>query len=170
MKSIKIKQPFQMEGLFFVRRNYLLLTLYLITLLTHAQQFNIGDQDGQALTDSRLMDFLTDMRNSVGKNESLKISKMVKGSPYFTASFSPGYIRHKNDLISKTVFLRYNAFNDEIEMAASAHQTQAKEAVLKRNEIVITIGDQTFRYLPYFDKSGNSTLGYLIPVFEKNSI
>ena len=115
------------------------------------------------------MDFLTDMRNNVGKNSAVKV-KNIKGSPYFTPNFSPGQIRHKNDLISETLFLRYNAFNDEVEIASSTHQTIAKEALLKRNDIVCVIGEETYLYIPYLNNRKKLTLGYLIPCYVHENV
>ena len=147
--------------------------LFTVSLLhgfvINAQQFNVGDQDGSALTDSRLMDFFTDLQNGISKNNPNAFKK-TKGSPYFNTSFLQGSIKHKDELVSKALYLRYNAFNDEIEIASSPSQTKADEAVLKRYDIICTIGQQTFRYLPFIDKTEKSKLGYLIPVYENKSI
>ena len=66
--------------------------------------------------------------------------------------------------------MRYNAFNDEIEIATNANQTKPEEAVLKRNDIICIINDETYLYLAFHDKNQKNQLGYLIPVFEKNII
>ena len=66
--------------------------------------------------------------------------------------------------------MRYNAFNDKIEIATSINQETAEEAVLKRNDIICIIGDETYLYLAFNEKNQKNQLGYLIPVFENNII
>lgn len=136
----------------------------------NAQQFNVGDQDGSALTDSRLMDFFTDIQNNIDKNKSTLLEKKTKGSPYFDTSFLQGSIKHKDELVSTRLYLLYNAFNDEIEIATSLNQKKAEEAVLKRNDIICTIGDETYLYLAFNEKKQKTQLGYLILIFENKVI
>ena len=90
-------------------------------------QFNIGDQDGSALTDSRLQDFMRELRNDFRKYNPTKIGNKVKGSPYFIDSFSEGKVKQKNDSLSTTLYLRYNAFNDEIEIGFNPNQKLRKK-------------------------------------------
>ena len=162
--------PLLEEGLFFLRRKFLFLCLIFHSSYLIGQQFNIGDQDGSALTDSRFLDLMRDIRNDIRKYNPTHIGKKIKGSPYFNPSFSLGSIKHKEEFIAKTLYLRYNAFNDEVEIGSSPHQEKAEEAVLKRNDIECTIGNESYRYLAFKDKANRNNLGYLIPFFEKESV
>ena len=162
-------KPLLTEGLFFLKRKFLFLYLILNSSLLFGQQFNIGDQDGSALTDSRFLDLMRDIRNDIRKYNPTHIGKKIKGSPYFNPSFSLGSIKHREKIIVKTLYLRYNAFSDEVEIGSSPHQEKAEEAVLKRTDIECTIGNESYRYLPFKDKAKRNNLGYLIPFFEKES-
>ena len=170
MNTLMHNKPLLAEGLFFLKRKFLFLYLILNSSLLLGQQFNIGDQDGSALTDSRLQDFMRELRNDFRKYNPTHIGKKIKGSPYFNPSFSLGSIKHKEEIIAKTLYLRYNAFNDEVEIGLNPHQEKAEEAVLKRNDIECTIGNESYRYLPFKDKANRNNLGYLIPFFEKESV
>ena len=162
--------PLLEEGLFFLRRKFLFLCLIFHSSFIIGQQFNFGDQDGSALTDSRFQDLMRDIRNDIRKYNPTQFGKKIKDSPYFVTSFSKGSIKHKDEIIWKTLYLRYNAFSDEIEIGNSPSQEKAKEAVLKRNDIICHIGEKTYLYLPFINKAGKNTLGYLLPFFENKSI
>ena len=96
---------------------------------------------------------MRDIRNDIRKNNPSHIGEKIKGSPYFITSFTLGSLKQKEEIISKTLYLRYNAFSDEVEIGLSPHQEKAEEAVLKRNDIECTIGNESYQYRLFKDKT-----------------
>ena len=148
---------------------FIFLFFILLSIHTHAQ-FNSGDADGAALLDSRFQDLLADLVNDVRKYNLTHYEKNTKGSPYYNDRFVKGTILQNDKAVSNRLFFRYNAYADEIEMGTHPDQKEAKEAVIKKNDIVCKFGDQTYYYLPFLNKNKKVSLGYLIPLYESDQL
>ena len=134
----------------------------------HGQQFNVGDQDGFAMTDSRLQNFITDLTNNVGKYNKADFIKSIKGSAYFDEKFIQGKVHYMDKSVTNKDrrYFRYKAGSEEIEMGLHPNQKIAEEALLKNHKISCTFGGNTYYYRPYVDKQKKIQLGYLISVFK----
>lgn len=132
--------------------------------------FNSGDPDGGALTDSRFQDFFTNIRHDVRKYNPSQIGKKIKGSPYLNKSFKLGSVKHKEDSLPNKLYLRYNSYNDEIEIGTHPDQKISEKAILKRNNIVCVIDNEVFLYTPFLNKENKTKLGYLTPLLTNKKI
>lgn len=120
-------------------------------------------------TSFRTNEALTQLRNTITKNPILK-DPTLRGSPYFNQEFKQAEVSYFNENLEGIIFLRYNAFTDEIEMGTHPDQQFSEEALLKNNNIIATFGDQTYYYLPFKDKHQKTQLGYLITLHKSDEI
>lgn len=81
----------------------------------------------------------------------------VKGSPYFNEAFVTGTI-FTNDNKSFKALLRYNAYNDEMQMKQNGNII----ALLKFEGSRITLNGETFEVYNYTDKSGANETAYFV--------
>ena len=76
--------------------------------------------------------------------------KNLKGSPYINEEFVSGNIYNGKELTASNVYLRYNAFSDEIEIKKSKHSSdQEYGALIKEPEVFVKIDEQLYVFLPY---------------------
>ena len=87
----------------------------------------------------------------------------IKGSAYFSENFYPGKVSKGAQTSDQVYFLRYNGYNDEIEMADAATALSATEALVKNKNIACQFNGESYLYLIYNDKEGKQNEGYLIP-------
>ena len=127
-----------------------------------------GSISGQALS-LRTNEALSKLRVSASNKEFLNYQRL-KGSPYFESVFKIANLIYFDLDINKKIFLRYNAFSDEIEIGTHSNQQTSEEIVLKNNKIVCSFGGETFYYSAYKNKDGNTQLGYLILLFKSNDV
>ncbi len=94
-----------------------------------------------------------------------KTDKSVVGSPYIQESFVPAKVITKTEKIFN---LRYNAVNDEMEIESE----QSKNPTINKNisGLVITFikDNKSYNAMTYFNDQGNSTVGFLVPLTDKN--
>ncbi len=87
----------------------------------------------------------------------------INGSPYFEENFKKGIIQLNGKPQKEIVYLRYNAFSDEIEMTPHEFQYKTDQAIIKDKEVSCVIEADTYVYLPFINKfSGLPKIGYLI--------
>lgn len=100
------------------------------------------------------------------QTKEIDISSMkTEGSPYFKEEFSRGtvYMDGEKKIIGN---MRYNAFNSEVELQKGDSEYTA---ILKRNNISIKIGNETYELLPYHDDVHNNLrTGYFVPLNQGN--
>ena len=95
--------------------------------------------------------------NVVGKNY---VPEDVQGSPYWDPDFLPGIV----SVFGRETYsanLRYNAYNDEIEIEASS----GASALLKRDYIRARIGTEQYQVEKFLEK-GQAKQGYFISLNE----
>ena len=67
----------------------------------------------------------------------------------------------------KNIYIRHNAYSDELEMAISPYQNASDQILIKTKEVFCEIEGITFKLLPYISKSsGQPEIGYLQSIFE----
>jgi len=80
----------------------------------------------------------------------------VVGSVYINDKFQPGKVQIDDKAFD--AFIRYNAYKDEFEI-----QNQAGEitTVLRRDNVVVQMGPETYEIYSFIDEDGNKRQGYL---------
>lgn len=145
-------------------------TAYLFSILFISIQLTVSAQNLNTPSYGQTDQYVTDFFRQVRSKDTRKVSLgSIKGSPYFEEEFIQGTIYYKDEPQDQTVFLRHNAYADEIEMTANQYQYQTDQAVVKSTDLSCTIGNDRYVYLPYVDKtSGIVKMGYLIELYKNN--
>ena len=91
---------------------------------------------------------------------------LTEGSPYFDDSFQKGSLNIKNFEDENEIWLRYNGYNDEIEIGKNEQQLSSDEALLKRKDIRASFDNKTYQYKTFITKKGLTIEGYLVILFE----
>ena len=134
--------------------------LLLITLIT----FNsiLGQQGLQNLGGNAQI-ALTDFSN---KRTSSPPPLNITGSQYFDLDFKESKLEYFERVIKDSGYMRYNAYNDEVEMADTPYQNNSDLVLIKSKDVIPTINGQRYEYLPYRLNKENTKIGYLIKLYE----
>lgn len=134
--------------------------------------FNVYSQvDRQALpygvnSDGRLIDLFENIKNKT-KGSKTKTEK-ISGSPYFDKNFKTAQIGYFGEILKDNIYIRYNAFSDEIEMAKSESQTSTEDALIKNKKVTCTINGYTYKYLAFIKDDELPAIGYVKELFKGN--
>lgn len=88
------------------------------------------------------------------------------GSEYYETEFKEGRIVHLDKSLEIKTSLRYNAYNDEIELIDMSSGTKSVKAAIKNSRIISFFDNNEYNYLKYLDSKNIVSTGYLIPVFK----
>ena len=117
----------------------------------------VTQQYGTDVNEMRVVVFTGDLKSNVG---GLDYSE-IKGSPYIVSDLQDGivYFIKSNPIKS---MLRYNAYTDEIEFI---EKEQLKFLMKKYLIEKVKIGNDTYRYLSFFDFFKRQHNGYLKEIY-----
>ena len=122
---------------------------------------NIGSNGIKS--DSRINDLFELIKNKVSKNS--YSNKKIKGSEYFNEKFKPADVKYYNKDLNQNIFLRYNAYSDELEFTNNP-KTQSSDKILMKNiNISCQIEEEKYIYTDYIIENGSRKKGYLIELF-----
>lgn len=74
----------------------------------------------------------------------------IKGSPYFEELFQRGLVFYDHKLID-TLFMRYNAYQDEIQVKKAQIQGEPFQALLKNSAVSCNLNHDEIEYLDFKD-------------------
>lgn len=153
----------------------------LFVLIAMFHTLLIGQGEGGVFTSQRLaslrtgegslgnnpaaLNWFQDVRNKTAKLGAEKTLSLedIKGTVYLDKNFKRGTIYYRYSPYGEYQ-LRYDAFNDEIELKRGAGT--AIEALHKNEAISCRIEQEEFNYLSFKSLSNKVEKGYLIPLFE----
>ena len=144
---------------------FIILTLFLSVDNLQAQATksnNIGSNG--VLSDSRILDIFENIKNKA--NSATKAIGSIKGSPYFDKSFKSSQVEYFGKTLKDNIYLRYNAFSDEMEMGKTANQNSSEEILIKNNKVACVIEGDTYRYLGYINENEAPAVGYVKELFK----
>ena len=122
---------------------------------------NIGSNGVKS--DSRINDLFELIKNRVSKNSNS--NRKIKGSEYFDETFKPANVNYFGKDLNQNIFLRYNAYSDEIEFTNNP-KTQSSDKILMKNiNISCKIEGEKYIYTDYIDENDFRKKGYLIELF-----
>ena len=122
---------------------------------------NIGSNGIKS--DSRINDLFELIKNKVSKNSYSNIE--IKGSEYFNEKFKPADVKYFNKDLNQNIFLRYNAYSDELEFTNNP-KTQSSDKILMKNiNISCQIEGEKYIYTDYIIENDSRKKGYLIELF-----
>ncbi|MDA0330789.1 MAG: hypothetical protein O2785_02290 [Bacteroidetes bacterium] len=81
------------------------------------------------------------------------IDNQVEGSIYFESKFKEGNIVHLDKEIDIKTKLRYNAFNDEIELIDNSNGSESIKVAIKDFDIISYFDDKEFIFMSYIDSN-----------------
>ena len=117
-------------------------------------------------SDGRLIGVFEDLKNKT-KGSKIKTEK-ISGSPYFDKSFKTAQIEYFGKILKDNVYIRYNAYSDEMEMAKSESQTSSEDALIKNKKVTCIINGYTYRYLAFIKDDELPAIGYFKELFKGN--
>lgn len=88
-----------------------------------------------------------------------------QGTPYLTKSFQAA----KVEIINQNALMRYNAAQDQFEFISTKGDTLALNKTQDFGDITFPVSKTRYLLKSYIEKSGRSTTGYLVLLFEKNN-
>jgi len=134
-----------------------LLVLLITTILSSSSLLSAQDSGGsnQALLESTSNFYMT---------YNIKDTKAV-GSPYLNKAFLPAHISAMPDKVFK---VRYNAYDDEIEIEIDEGNIQNFNKNIKGVVVTMLNDDLKFTSISYVDDINGLTRGYLTPLTENN--
>lgn len=104
----------------------------------------------------------------------LKTSKpainQVEGSIYFESKFKEGNIVHLDKEIDIKTKLRYNAFNDEIELIDNSNGSESIKVAIKDFDIISYFDNKEFIFMSYLDSNKQNEEGYLNPIYKGSRV
>ena len=142
-------------------RNFLYSTLFLIYSFNPLISQGIRNYGVQS--DLRLVDLYEKIKNRVGK-ESSSIEK-IKGSPYFNKNFKLANVEYFGKLLKDTLYLRFNAFSDEMEIASDPKINSSENILIKNNKVFCIIEGEKYRYLGFIANNQPPSIGYVKELF-----
>ena len=76
----------------------------------------------------------------------------ISGSPYSMETFAQAKIERENEKANANLLLRYNGYNDEIEIGKNTTQETSEEALLKDKSLRATFNNKTYQYKTFASK------------------
>ncbi|MEM7381793.1 MAG: hypothetical protein AAF361_11430 [Bacteroidota bacterium] len=92
----------------------------------------------------------------------------VQGSPYYEEQFNRGNLFYKNEALG-AFYLRYNAFQDQLEIKKSNLKEENYQFLLQSDEIKSVVDGRELQYLKYLNEDGSSGNHYLYKEFAGTS-
>ena len=93
-------------------------------------------------------------------------NQKIKGTPYFEKTFKLAEVEYFGELITDKIYIRYNAYNDEMEIASSPMTKSSENILIKNNKVFCIIDGKTYRYLGFKEDNQPPTVGYLEELFK----
>lgn len=87
-----------------------------------------------------------------------------QGSPYTNNSFAPAQLYYKDENMG-TIFYRYNALNEEVEVKQSIDEKGIRALGRDKNIVLVKSGDP-MSFHTFVDKGGSTLNGYLTQLVE----
>ena len=122
---------------------------------------NIGSNGVRS--DSRINDLFELIKNRVNKYPNT--NPKVKGSEYFDKIFKPAEVKYFDKDLDENIFLRYNAYKDEIEFSNNPKTLSSDKILMKNMNISCSIEDEKYIYTSYININGLRKEGYLVVLF-----
>lgn len=139
-----------------------LYTLILLTFSFHTMGQSYADITGaQRFSSSRALDDFSNLKSNVSENE--KIDD-IKGSMYFNTNFEESTVVFKGVPLSEKTFLRYNPYNDYIEIGKNTSQKTASSILIKSENVEAQIGSDFYKAFSLNSKD-KKELSYLVRIF-----
>ena len=139
----------------------LTILLFLFNLTTLSSQ---GNNSNGVQSDLRLVDLYENIKNKIGKKT--YSNQKIKGTPYFEKTFKLAEVEYFGELITDKIYIRFNAYNDEMEIASSTMTKSSENILIKNNKVFCIIDGKTYRYLGFKEDNQPPAVGYLKELYK----
>lgn len=139
----------------------LTILLFLYNLTTLSSQ---GNNSNGVQSDLRLVDLYENIKNKIGKKT--YSNQKIKGTPYFEKTFKLAEVEYFGELITDKIYIRFNAYNDEMEIASSPLTKSSENILIKNNKVFCIIDGKTYRYLGFKEDNQPPAVGYLKELYK----
>ena len=116
--------------------------------------------------DSRIIDLFEDLKNRARKIA--PASQNIKGSPYFDKSFKLADVEYFGKIFEDEIYLRFNAFKDEMEMTTNPKAEGSENILIKNNKVSCVLDGDIYRYLGFIEENQPPKIGYLKQLYKGN--
>lgn len=123
-----------------------------------------GNNSNGVQSDLRLVDLYENIKNKIGKKT--YSNQKIKGTPYFEKTFKLAEVEYFGELITDKTYIRFNAYNDEMEIASSPLTKSSENILIKNNKVFCIIDGKTYRYLGFKEDNQPPAVGYLKELFK----
>ena len=123
-----------------------------------------GNNSNGVQSDLRLVDLYENIKNKIGKKT--YSNQKIKGTPYFEKTFKLAEVEYFGELITDKIYIRFNAYNDEMEIASSPLTKSSDNILIKNNKVFCIIEGKTYRYLGFKEDNQPPAVGYLKELFK----
>jgi hypothetical protein len=93
----------------------------------------------------------------------------VQGSQYYNEEFELSDLKYFGRKMESIGYMRYDAYNDVIEMADTPDMQRSEILLLKNSDVIATINDQEYVFLLYDEKDIKNKKGYMIRLYSGNN-
>lgn len=123
-----------------------------------------GNNSNGVQSDLRLVDLYENIKNKIGRKT--YSNQKIKGTPYFEKTFKLAEVEYFGELITDKIYIRFNAYNDEMEIASSPLTKSSENILIKNNKVFCIIDGKTYRYLGFKEDNQPPAVGYLKELFK----
>ena len=93
----------------------------------------------------------------------------VQGSQYYNEEFQLSDLKYFGRKMESIGYMRYDAYNDVIEMADTPDIERSEILLLKNSNVIASINEQEYVFLLYDEKDIKNKKGYMIRLFSGNN-
>jgi len=104
-------------------------------------------------------------KSTLNSSENQMDLSNISGSPYENEAFVLGRVNQKSTKKSMPYYLRYNIYNDEIQIKMDMNERNTR-SLIKKNDIFMVLNQKEYHFLSYTNKKNNLYEGYFILIFK----
>ena len=93
----------------------------------------------------------------------------VQGSQYYNEEFQLSDLKYFGREMESIGYMRYDAYNDVIEMADTPDIERSEILLLKNSDVIATINEKEYVFLLYDEKDIKNKKGYMIRLYSGNN-
>lgn len=93
----------------------------------------------------------------------------VQGSQYYNDKFELSDLKYFGSKLESIGYMRYDAYNDIIEMASTPDIERSEIILLKNSDVIATINKKEYVFLEYDEEDIKNKKGYMIRLFSGNN-
>ena len=93
----------------------------------------------------------------------------VQGSQYYNDEFELSDLKYFGNKLESIGYMRYDAYNDVIEMASTPDLERSEIILLKNSDVIATINKKEYVFLEYDEEDIKNKKGYMIRLYNGNN-